>query len=123
MLSACSTALVDPGPAVRILDQDAGQPPHLPVTGVRHDWAAWARLVRNARCTDGSLAPDEWFPVSAGADRARRETAAAIAVCMTCLVRTQCLAFSLQHWDIGRHGVWGGVVTAERAALHRGVKA
>ena len=69
------------------------------------------------------LAPDEWSPVRAGADRARRETAAAIPVCMTCLARTQCLGFSQQHWDIGRNGVWGCVVIAERAALRRGVKA
>jgi hypothetical protein len=122
MQSARSTASVESGPALRTVDQYAGQPPYLPVLGVRHDRAAWVRLVRNARCTGSSLAPDEWFPVSAGADRARREAAAAIAVCMTCLVRPQCLAFSLQHWDIGRHGVWGGLVTAERAALRRGVR-
>jgi hypothetical protein len=31
----------------------------------------------------------------------------------------QCLALSLRHWDIGQHGVWGGLVAAERAALRR----
>jgi hypothetical protein len=35
------------------------------------------------------------------------------------MVRTECLAFSLRDWDIGQHGVWGGLVAAERAALRR----
>jgi hypothetical protein len=26
-------------------------------------------------------------------------------------------ALSLRHWDIGQHGVWGGLVPAERGAL------
>jgi len=34
-------------------------------------------------------------------------------------VRTQCLELSLRHWDIGQHGVWGGLVPADRAALRR----
>jgi hypothetical protein len=32
-------------------------------------------------------------------------------------VRAECLALSLRHWEIGQHGVWGGLVAAERAAL------
>jgi hypothetical protein len=51
--------------------------------------------------------------------KARQEAAAAIAVCTTCLVRAECLALSLRHRDIGQHGVWGGLVAAERAALPR----
>jgi transcription factor WhiB len=51
--------------------------------------------------------------------KARREAAAAIAVCITCPVRAQCLTLSLRHWDIGQHGVWGGMVPAERMALRR----
>jgi len=66
-----------------------------------------------------SLDPDEWFPVSVEQDKARREAATAIAVCTICLVRAQCLELSLQHWDIGEHGVWGGLVAAERTALRR----
>ena len=77
----------------------------------------WARVIRHARCADGRLDPDEWFPVSAEAGMARQEAAAAIAVCTACRVRDQCLALSLRHWDIGQHGVWGGLVTAERAEL------
>jgi hypothetical protein len=84
------------------------------------DQASWARVIRHARCADGNLDPDQWFPVSAGADKARQEAAAAIAICTTCLVRDQCLALSLRHWDTSQHGVWGGLVAAERAALRRG---
>jgi len=84
-----------------------------------HRSAPWARVIRHARCADSSLDPDQWFPVSAETDKARREAATAIAVCTACQVRAQCLELSLRHWDIGQHGVWGGLVAAERAALRR----
>ena len=77
-----------------------------------------ARVARYARCADSGLDPDQWFPVSMDPDRARQEAAAAIAVCAGCLVRGQCLELSLRHWDIGKHGVWGGLVAADRARLH-----
>jgi hypothetical protein len=77
------------------------------------------RVIRHARCANGRLDPDQWFPVSAEADKARQEAAVAIAICTTCLVRDPCLALSLRHWDIGQHGVWGGLLPAERAALRR----
>jgi hypothetical protein len=80
---------------------------------------AWARVIRQARCTDSGLDADAWFPVSPGAQQARREAAAAIAICHACPIRSQCLALSLRHWDIGQHGVWGGMVAAERASLRR----
>ena len=41
----------------------------------------------------------------------------AIAVCTACPVRGQCLALSLRYWDIGQHGIWGGLVAAERAEI------
>ena len=47
----------------------------------------------------------------------RTEAAAALAVRTACPVRAQCLMLSLRHWDIGQHGVWGGMVAAERMAL------
>jgi hypothetical protein len=84
---------------------------------------AWARVIRQARCTDSGLDADEWFPVSPGTQEARREAAAAIAICQACPVRGQCLALSLRHWDIGQHGVWGGTVAAERASLRRQILA
>jgi hypothetical protein len=55
--------------------------------------------------------------------RARQEAAAAIAVCTGCLVRGECLVLSLRHWDLGQHGVWGGLVAADRARLRRGLVA
>ena len=81
--------------------------------------ALWAWVATQARCADSGLDPDEWFPVSTGPAAARREAAAAIAVCTGCQVRTQCLELSLRHWNIGQHGVWGGLVAADRAQLRR----
>jgi len=83
------------------------------------DQALWARVIRNARCADSSLDPDQWFPASAEAGKARHEAAAAITVCVTCFVRTQCLELSLRSWDIGQHGVWGGLVANDRMRLRR----
>jgi hypothetical protein len=84
--------------------------------------AGWARcrvrVIRHARCANGRLDPDQWFPVSAEADKARQEAAVAIAICTTCLVRDQCLALSLRHWDIGQHGVW--VAWSQPNARHCG---
>jgi WhiB family redox-sensing transcriptional regulator len=80
-------------------------------------------MISHGRCADAGLDPDEWFPVSAEAGEARHEAAAAIAICNSCLVRAECLALSLRHWDIGQHGVWGGLVAAERAELRRRIAA
>lgn len=117
------TASVDSEPATPTLERATARQPYLPVPGPFADQASWARVVRRARCADGSLDPDQWFPVSAEIGKARQEAAAAIALCTTCLVRAQCLALSLRHWDIGQYGVWGGLVAAERAALRRRVNA
>ena len=78
-----------------------------------------AEITTKARCADGTLDPDEWFPVSTAAEAARREAAAAIAICAACPVRGACLELSLRYWTIGQHGVWGGRVAADRAALRR----
>ena len=90
-----------------------------PAPGPLTDQALWSLVVRSARCANGDLDPDEWFPVSEPAGAARQEAAAAIAVCTACLVRCECLVLSLRHWDIGQHGVWGGLVPADRARLRR----
>jgi hypothetical protein len=121
-----TAAPADHRPAARAIDRATGGPPHppvaipdlpavIPVTGQ----GLWARVISHARCARSGLDPDQWFPVSVGIDKARQEAAAAITVCTSCLVRAECLALSLQHWDIGQHGVWGGLVAAERAALPR----
>jgi Transcription factor WhiB len=83
------------------------------------DHVVWAGVIRKARCADGALHPDQWFPVSPQPEIARREAAGAIAICSACPVRAQCLEFSLRHWNVGQHGVWGGLVAADRAVLCR----
>src|SRR5580698_6337628 len=83
------------------------------------DGALWARVARQARCADSGFDPDQWYPVSIEPARARHEAAAAIAVCASCPVRAQCLELSLRHWDIGQHGVWGGLIATDRAYLRR----
>jgi Transcription factor WhiB len=88
----------------------------LPVQRLTDD-ALWARVAGQARCADSGLAPDQWYPVSIEPTRARCEAAAAIAVCTSCPVRAECLELSLRHWDIGQHGVWGGLVATDRAQL------
>jgi|SRR5260370_4223327 len=113
-------APADHGPTDRTLNRAAARPPYPPPPVPFPDQALWARVIRNARCADSSLDPDQWFPVSAEAGEARHEADAAISVCVTCFVRTQCLELSLRSWDIGQHGVWGGMVPADRAAVrHR----
>ena len=83
------------------------------------DDAFWGRVTGQARCADSGLDPDQWYPASTNPARARHEAAAAIAVCTSCPVRYQCLELSLRHWDIGQHGVWGGLVATDRAHLRR----
>jgi hypothetical protein len=34
-------------------------------------------------------------------------------------VRDACLELSMRHWKVGQHGIWGGLVPAERAAVRR----
>ena len=98
-------------------------PRTMPLAGMpgrRAGPASWALVIRYAQCSDSGLDPDQWFPVSADTSRARQEAAAAIAICATCPVRGHCLTLSLRHWDIGQHGVWGGLIAADRARLrHR----
>ena len=79
-------------------------------------------VIRHALCRYVSLDPDQWFPASAEAQRARHEASAAIAICHGCPARAQCLAMSLRDWDIGQHGVWGGLVPAERATLRNQIR-
>jgi uncharacterized protein (DUF427 family) len=50
---------------------------------------------------------------------ARPQAADAVAVCADCPVRAECLGRSQLCWRVGQHGVWGGVVPAERAMLRQ----
>jgi hypothetical protein len=105
--------------AVHALGDVTAWPWRSPGPGQASDRDTWKRVIRQALCTDSSLDADEWFPVSAETRSARGEAAAAIAICQACPVRRQCLALSLRHWDVGQHGVWGGLVTGERTRLRR----
>jgi hypothetical protein len=108
-------------PSGRTRDGVTTPPPHPLRRGAAVDDALSAQVTRYARCAESGLDPDQWFPVSADPARARQEAAAAIAVCTSCLVQGECLVLSLQHWDVGQHGVWGGLVAADRARLRRGL--
>src|ERR1700757_810535 len=100
-------------------DWPPARPPYRPVDMPSPDQLLWVQVIRHARCATSRLDPEDWFPMSVEIGKARHEAAAAIAVCTTCPVRAQCLTLALRHWDIGQHGVWGGMVPAERMALRR----
>ena len=108
-------------PSGRTRDDVTTPPPHPLGRGAAVDHALRAQVTSYARCADSGLDPDQWFPVSVDPASARQEAALAIAVCAGCLVRSECLVLSLRHWDLGRHGVWGGLVAADRARLRRGL--
>ncbi len=109
----------DSRPTARTPDWSTAGAPYRPVIVPFPDQVLWVQVIRHARCATSRLDPEDWFPVSGEIGKARHEAAAAIAVCKTCPVRAQCLTLSLRHWDIGQHGVWGGMVPAERTALPR----
>jgi hypothetical protein len=73
-----------------------------------------------AACSAAGLDPDEWFPIATGSARARAEASRALAICAMCPIQVECLELSLRQWDtVGQHGIWGGLVAAERQALRR----
>ncbi len=77
-------------------------------------------LYRYGRCVSSRIDPDQWFPVANDVVMAREEAANAIAVCVACPVRAECLEYSLRHGsDFGAYGVWGGTVECERRLLRR----
>ena len=80
-----------------------------------------ARLVyQYGQCASSRIDPDQWFPVAQDVAKAREEAADAIAVCVACPVRAQCLEYSLRHGsEFGAYGVWGGLVESERHSLRR----
>ena len=119
MAVSLNSASVGSRLTANVLNWAAAGPPHRLLADRLADQALSEWVIRYARCADSNLDPDDWFPVSVEIDKARQEAAAAITVCTACVVRVQCLALSLRRWDIGQHGVWGGLVAAERMALRR----
>ncbi|GGJ63824.1 WhiB family transcriptional regulator [Streptomyces brasiliensis] len=64
--------------------------------------------VEDAACRDAD--PDALFVEGAEQNRAK-------ALCAGCAVRTECLAYALDHRI--EHGIWGGMTERERRALLR----
>ena len=72
-----------------------------------------------ARCF-GSTNPDDWFPIAARTDQVRTEAARALRLCAACPVRAPCLELSMRVWQAGgKHGIWGGLIAADRTQAHR----
>jgi WhiB family redox-sensing transcriptional regulator len=63
-----------------------------------------------------SADPELFFPIS-DSGPGREQTARAQAICATCRVRRECLAFALRTAQI--HGIWAGTTEHERAAARR----
>ena len=74
--------------------------------------ASWQR---DAACR-GPIAK-VFFPPSTPESRTAREAreARAKAICRTCVVREECLAYALEIAE--PHGIWGGLSEIERRAL------
>ena len=67
-----------------------------------------------------SADPDLFFPISPGGASQRQEKRAK-AVCATCPVKAECLAFAVETRQV--HGVWGGLGEEELARLGRSLRA
>lgn len=63
-----------------------------------------------------SADPDLFFPIS-DSGPALEQAAEAKAICATCRVQRECLAFALRTGQV--HGIWGGTTEDERAAARR----
>jgi WhiB family redox-sensing transcriptional regulator len=63
-----------------------------------------------------SAEPDLFFPIS-DSGPAREQAAKAKAICATCEVQRECLAFALRTGQI--YGIWGGTTEHERAAVRQ----
>src|SRR5260370_34120983 len=107
-----TTASADSESATRALDRATMRQPYQLVPVPFTDQASWARVIRRARCADGYLDPDQWFPVSSEAGKARQEAGAASAIWTTCQVQAQCLAPPLRHLDVCQHRARSGTVAA-----------
>jgi Transcription factor WhiB len=109
-----------PPPAWHGPDQQAGRPERANPASLTDEQLSGCVMSPLARCAVTAIDPDEWFPVATTVAAARAEAAHALALCVVCPVRAECLELSLRHWRaVGRYGIWGGLVEAERAAVRR----
>ena len=115
-----TTARVDSESAVHTLDRAIMQWPFLLVRAPINGQASWARVIRHARCADGGLDPDQWFPVSVETGKARHEAAAAIAICTACRGTRRMPGPVTTALGYRPARCLGGLVAAERAALRGG---
>jgi WhiB family transcriptional regulator, redox-sensing transcriptional regulator len=60
--------------------------------------------------------PELFFPVS-DSGKGLEQAARAKAICASCPVRDDCLAFAVRTRQ--PHGIWGGMTPGERAIAHR----
>jgi WhiB family redox-sensing transcriptional regulator len=95
------------------------------VSGARERWPQagepWTpRLIAHGQWRSAaacrSAEPDLFFPIS-DSGPAREQMATAKAICATCQVRRECLAFALRTGQT--YGIWGGTTEHERAAVRR----
>jgi WhiB family redox-sensing transcriptional regulator len=63
-----------------------------------------------------STDPELFFPVTP-TGKSLEQAAEAKAVCASCIVRRQCLAYALRTRQV--HGVWGGMTEEERSLKTR----
>jgi WhiB family transcriptional regulator, redox-sensing transcriptional regulator len=82
-------------------------------------WTTWLvtrgqwRSVAACRSAD----PELFFSIS-DSGPALEQAIKAKAICATCRVQRECLAFVLRTWQV--HGIWGGTTEHERPAVRRG---
>ena len=86
--------------------------------GLRHSWENLTALVDAAHertpvpCRTDVGVPSLWWTSSHAA-----EESAAAAACAPCSVRTQCLAYGVEHWR--ESGALGGLTERQRAKAAR----
>jgi WhiB family transcriptional regulator, redox-sensing transcriptional regulator len=81
-------------------------------------WTTWpvTRGQWRSAAACRSADPDLFFPIS-DSGPAVEQAVTAKAICATCRVRRECLAFALRTGQV--HGIWGGTTEDERAAVRR----
>lgn len=80
-----------------------------------------ANWMEHGACRNPNYVADWWWPETS--DPEASGTRIALNICAYCPVRDLCLDYAIQHKE--RHGIWGGLLPAARAALaaHRRRKA
>ena len=83
-------------------------------------WTTWLVTRGQWRSVAACLSadPELFFPIS-DSGPAAEQAVKAKAICATCRVRRECLAFALRTGQV--HGIWGGTTEDERAVVRRGM--